>query len=576
MAFFVWGKWRYDLIALVALLFLAVVGIIPTGDVFSGFSHPAVIIVVAVLVLSRGLLNSGLIDNFGRKLSVLDGRPFLQLLALTLSATALSAFIYNVGALALLMPVAIRMAQKSQISPALFLLPMAFGTHLGGFLTLISAIPNIIVATFRADVGLEPFAMFDFALVGGFLAIAGFVYLVFVGWKMFPKDKKTEINSEPFNIEDYMTELRITDSSKILNKTLKEVDKLSKGRVTVVALVRREHKIMAPSRQEMLRPRDVLLVRADQETLNELIGTAGLELIGSQDLEKGTLGGDEVKVIEAVVPPDSLSRGKSARDLNLRWQYSVNLLALARQERLLRDRLDETEFRSGDVLLLQGEEEKLDYMLTRLKLLPLAEREVSLGKPHRVILAICIFAFAIVIGSLGILPLEIAFAIAAVLTILTGFLSFREAYQNIDWSVVVLLAAMVPIGRALEFSGGAETIANALVFLTTFVSPVFILVLVMVISIILSDLINTVGATVLMAPVAVLIAHSLGLSIDPFLMAVAIGGSCAFMTPVGHQSNTLVMGPGGYKFEDYWRMGLPLNILIVIISIPLLLVFWPL
>ncbi len=564
------------MVALVALLFLAVVGIIPTGEVFSGFSHPAVVIVVAVLVLSRGLLNSGLVDNFGRKLSMFDGRPFLQLVALTLSATVLSAFVYNIGALALLMPVAIRMAQKSRISPALFLLPMAFGTHLGGFLTLISAIPNIIVATFRADAGLEPFAMFDFAYVGGFLAIIGVVYLSLVGWKMFPKDKKTEVNLEPFSIEDYMTEFRVTDNSKVLNRPLKEVDKLSKGRVAVVALVRQEHKIMAPSRQERLHSRDVLLVRADQETLKELVDMAGLELIGSQALEKGALGSDEVKVIEAVVPPDSLSRGKTAHDLNLRWQYGVNLLALARQEKPLRDRLDETEFRSGDVLLLQGEEEKLDHMLARLKLLPLAEREVSLGKPHRVILAVCIFAFAIVVGSLGILPLEIAFAIAAILTILTGFLSFKEAYQNIDWSVVVLLAALVPIGQALEFSGGAETIANALVFLTTFVSPVFILVLVMVTSIILSDLINTIGATVLMAPVAILIAHSLGLSIDPFLMAVAIGGSCAFMTPIGHQSNTLVMGPGGYKFGDYWKMGLPLSILIIVISIPLLLIFWPL
>jgi di/tricarboxylate transporter len=576
MSFFVWGKIRYEVVALIALITLALFNVIPFDQVFVGFSHPAVIIVVAVLVLSKGLMNSGMVDSIGRRLSSLNGKPFFQVVALTLIATILSAFIYNVGALALLMPIAIRMARKSNVSPALFLMPVAFGTHLGGFLLVISAIPNVIIATFRTQAGLEPFAMFDFAKVGVWLAILGVLYISLIGWRLMPRNKARAAGTELFNIEGYMTELRVRNDSRIVGAPIKNMESMMKGSLTVVALIRNEHKIMAPSRLEILREHDVLLIRAEQEVLNDLIDTTGLELIGSQDLKSGTLGTDDVKVVEAVVYPDSLVRGQNAFNLNLRWKYGVNLIAVARHNKPLTQRLDDIIFRSTDVLLLQGEDEKLQATLSELKLLPLAERDMSLGKPQRVILALTIFAFAVLVASFGLLPIEIVFSIAAIIMVLFGFVSAREAYQSIDWSVIVLLGAMIPLGIALETSGGAVTIAGSLFFLSEYFSPVFLLILILVVSMLLSDLVNTAGAAILMAPIAILIAQSIGVSVDPFLMAVAIGGSTAFMTPIGHQSNTLVMRPGGYKFGDYWRMGLPLNILILVVSIPLILMFWPL
>jgi di/tricarboxylate transporter len=576
MSFFVWGKIRYEVVALIALITLALFNVVPFDQVFVGFSHPAVIIVVAVLVLSKGLMNSGMVDGIGRRLSSLNGKPFLQVVALTLLATVLSAFIYNVGALALLMPIAIRMARKSNVSPALFLMPVAFGTHLGGFLLVISAIPNVIIATFRTQAGLEPFAMFDFAKVGIWLAILGVMYISLIGWRLMPRSKARVTGTELFNIEGYMTELRVRNDSRVVGLPIKKMESLMKGTLTVVALIRNEHKIMAPSRLEILREHDVLLIRAEQEVLNDLIEATGLELIGSQDLRRGTLGTDDVKVVEAVVYPDSLVRGQNAFGLNLRWKYGVNLIAVARHNKPLTERLDNIVFRSTDVLLLQGEDEKLQSALSELKLLPLAEREVSLGKPQRVILALAIFASAVLVASFGLLPIEIVFSIAAIIMVLFGFVSAREAYHSIDWSVVFLLGAMIPIGIALETSGGAVSIAGSLFFLSEFFSPVFLLVLVLVVSMLLCELVNTAGATILMAPIAILIAQSMGVSVDPFLMAVAIGGSTAFMTPIGHQANTLVMRPGGYKFGDYWRMGLPLNILILLVSIPLILFFWPL
>ena len=570
------GRWRYDVVALVALVVVALAGIVPAGEVFAGFGHPAVVTVAAVLVVSRGLQNSGVVDLIAARLGRVGSRPVLQILALVGVVTVASAFMNNVGALALLLPVAIRMARKSGTPPSVLLMPLAFGSLLGGLTTLIGTPPNIIIATFRAQHGDGPFGMFDFTPVGGAVALAGVLFVALVGWRLIPQRKGQASREELFDVEDYMSELRVPDEAKVIGQTVREVEAPTEGDVVVVGLIRGERRLPAPSGFETLRAGDVLVVKTDPEALKTLVEASGLELVGSKGLDADALGSDEVSVVEAVVARDAAIDGKTPRGLNLRWRYGLNLLGLSRQGERVQQRLKSIRIRAGDILLLQGRTDAIPDALTTLGLLPLAERGLRLGPPRRILLAVGLFGAALAAAATGLLPVQIAFVAAALLMVLTGLLSLREVYDSIDGPIIVLLGAMIPVGRALETTGGAQTIASGLLAMGTSLPPVATLALVLVGTMFLSDVINNAAAAVLMAPIAISVAAGLGASADPFLMAVAIGASCAFLTPIGHQSNTLVMGPGGYRFSDYWRMGLPLEILIAAVALPLLLRVWPL
>jgi di/tricarboxylate transporter len=577
LVLFVWGRWRYDLVALGALLALALVRIVPAQEAFLGFGHPAVITVAAVLVASRGLQNAGVVDLLSGWGMRAGGNTTVQVAVLTVLVAVCSAFMNNVGALALLMPVAIRMGRKSGTSPSLLLMPLAFGSLLGGLTTLIGTPPNIIVATYRARVAEEGFGMFEFAPVGAGVALAGIIFLALIGWRLIPKRKAPASREELFEIEAYTTEVRVPAKSKMLGHSLGELEDLvEKEDLTIVALVRGEKRTPAPSDFELLRSGDVLIVEGDPESLKELVQEAGLELVGSKHVGEKELGSDEITLVEAIVPPDAALVGRTIRQINLRRRYGVNLLAVARQGERLKARLGRNRLRPGDVLLLQGPSEAVQESLAEFGLLPLAERGLRLGHPRRLALAVGLFGAAIALITVRALTPEIAFTLAAVAMVLTGLLSLRECYQAIDWPVIVLLAAMIPVGLALETTGGAELVAAQLLRFSDVLPPWATLTVLLVGTMFLSDVINNAAAAVLMCPIALSIAAGVGASPDPFLMAVAVGASCAFLTPIGHQSNTLVLGPGGYRFGDYWRVGLPLEVIITLVSIPLLLRFWPL
>ncbi len=575
LVLFILGKWRYDIVALLALLAVACTGVVPGDQVFAGFGHPAVVTVAAVLVASRGLLNSGLVDSIASWMSRLGDRPILQVTALTGLVTACSGFMNNVGALALLMPVAIRMARSSNHPPSLLLMPLAFGSLLGGMTTLIGTPPNIIISTFRAQTTTEPFRMFDFAFVGLGVALGGLLFISLIGWRLIPRRKSPVSREELFQIEDYISEVRVPEDSNIVGRPLRELEAATEAEVTIVGLVRGEWRIAAPPRFEILQAGDILTVEADSEALKSLVDAAHLELVGSKELHEEVLGSDEVSVVEAVVRPDSPLEGNTAWTFNLRWRYGVNLLGVARQGARLRERLRSIQFKAGDVLLLQGQTEALQEALPVLGCLPLAERGLRLGHPRRVLLAVGIFGAAVAAAATGMLPVQVVFVGAAVVMVLIGLLSLREAYESIDWPIIVLLGAMIPVGQALESTGGAALIASGVLNFSGQMTPALMVAIVLVGTMFLSDLVNNAAAAILMAPIAISIATSFGASSDPFLMAVAVGASCAFLTPIGHQSNALVMGPGGYRFGDYWRMGLPLEVVIATISIPLILHFWP-
>ena len=576
LVLFAWGRWRYDIVALMALLFLTITGVVPGAEAFLGFGHPAVITVAAVLVVSRALLNSGMVDTIVRLLARVGENPIVQLGALVVAVSVCSSFMNNIGALALFMPVAIRMARKNQRSPSLFLMPLAFGSLLGGLITQVGTPPNIIISLFRAEVnGGEPFRMFDFAPVGGGVALVGVLFIVFIGWRLMPMRKGQLSPEELFEIKDYITEIRVPEDCKFVGKRLRELENATDADVLVVGYVRDGQKLPAPSPNRVLRAGDSVIVKANADVIQELLDVTGLELDGSEKIGAEDLSSDEICVMEVTLTPTSVVQGRTARSLNLRSRYGVNLLGVAREGGRLRARPDSISLRAGDVLLLQGNTETLQEVMPNLGLLPLAERGLRLGQPRRVVLAMGIFAVAIALAAFGYLSVQVAFTTAAVVMVLSGFLSLKEIYESVDWPIIILLGTMIPVSQALETTGGAHLIAGSIINIAGNLAPWAVLPIVLVVTMLLSNIVNNAAAAVLMAPIAVSIAAGMGASVDPFLMSVAIGASCAFLTPIGHQSNTLVMGPGGYKFGDYWRMGLPLEVIIVLIGIPMILLVWP-
>lgn len=577
LVMFVWGRWRYDLVAVLALLVLLATGTLPLEQAFDGFSHPAVITVAAVLVLSRALRNAGLVDVVVRVLTPLKGKVALQLVAQTVLVAVLSAFMNNVGALALMLPVALRQAYRDGYAPAIALMPLAFGSILGGLTTLIGTPPNIIVSTFRARELGEAYGMFAFTPVGAAVAVTGVAFVTLLGWRLLPKDRRGG-GERTFDVEDYVTELRVVSDSKLIGKALIEVEALvgDDEEVTIIGIVRDEGRRLAPRSHERLQADDVLVVEAEADGIEALLAASDLTLEEDKAIERSDLGDDEITVQEVIVAPGSSLANRSPRSVGLRARHHTNLLAVARHGKRIQKRLADVAFQTGDVLLLQGPSERVGELTREHGLLPLAERDISVAKPQRLLLTGSLMAAAIAVVMTGVAPAHVAFLGAAAVLVLTGVLSRDEPYAAIDWPVIVLLAALIPVGTALELTGGTALVADGVMALTGGLGPVWVLVTLMVATMFLSDVVNNNATAVLMAPLAIDLAGRLDVAIDPLLMAVAIGASCAFLTPIGHQSNTLVLKPGGYRFGDYWRLGLPLEALIVLVSVPMILLVWPL
>ncbi len=576
LVFFIYERWRYDLVALVALLSLTIFGIVPVEAAFAGFGHPAVVTVAAVLVVNRALLNSGLVDLLARQLGRVGSGLSTQIGTLSGFCAFCSAFTNNVAAVALLMPVTVQLARKAKRSPSLFLMPLAYSSLLGGMLTLVGTPPNIIIATYRAEVAGRPFGFFDFTPVGAGVALAGITYMALIGWRLLPVRKGQRSRAEMFQITDYLTEVQLTKDCTLVDRSFGELGSVLGEGIVVAGLVRDQRRIFLPSTWTRLRQGDILILQADSETLNAFVAESSCALAGSKELDEQALHSEDVALVEAVVRPGSLMAEQTVRRLDLRRRYGVNLLAVARQGERMLGRLASIRFRPGDVLLLQGAQETVQEMLRTLGALPLAERHLRIGYPKRIALAVGIFGSAIGAVSFGLINIEVAVVAAAVALVLAGLVPMREVYETIEWPVIVLLGAMIPVATALEQTGGSDRIANLLLQAAGDSSAVIALGVVLLGAMILTPLINNAAAAVLMAPIAISVANGLGASPDAFLMAAAVGVSCDFLTPIGHQSNTLVMGPGGYRFADYWKMGLAIELIVIVVSIPLLLFFWPL
>ena len=572
---FVWARWRYDVVALLALLAVTLTGLVSPTEAFAGFAHPAVLTVAAVLVISRALQNAGIVDVVVKAIAPLRGRETLQIAAQTTAVTVLSSFMNNVGALALMLPVALRNAHRDGYPPAKSLMALAFGSVLGGVTTLIGTPPNLLVSMYREEQTGAAFGMFDFTPVGVVVAAVGVLYLVLVGWRLLPLEGRSTGKKEPFKIEDYVTEARVPEDSKAANSTVYELEQLTQDETTIVGIVRDKSRVLAPAGYQRVKAGDILVLRGEAEALKSAVETMGLEVADNQQAAKD-LQSDEVGIVEAVVSPGSRLIGRTPISMRLRTMYGLNLLAFSRQGRSVAERLGDTRFQTGDIVMVQGPTESMSETLGTLQLLPLAERDHGIGRPRRLILSTGIFALAIALTIAGVLPVHVAFVAAAVGMVVTNILKPDEAYSAIDWSVIVLLGAMFPVTDALESTGGTELIGNSILYFAEDLGPVWVLLIVLAATMWISDIANNNATVLLMAPIAMVVSQSLGVSADPFLMAVVIGASCAFLTPIGHQSNALVMEPGGYKFSDYVRVGLPLEVLIVAVAVPMILLVWPL
>ena len=580
LVLFLWNRWRYDVVALLALVASGLTGLVPLADLFAGLGHPAVVTVAAVLVVSRGLLNAGVVETLARQLTRVGDQLWIQVAALTGIVALSSGVINNVGALALFMPVAIWMSRKSGRSPSFLLMPLAFGSLLGGTLTMIGTPSNIIIATYRQQSGAAPFGMFSFLPAGAAVTLLGLLFISLVGWRLTPRRREQDSSEDLFEISDYLAELRVPEECKFVGRTLHDLITSVKddADVLVVGLVRRGQRQQLPSTFEVLREEDILLVESDSGSLKTLMDVTGLALAthADRDDEKKKDRATELNLAEAIVTPESSLVGRTTTALGLRERYGVNVCAVARHGHRLRQRLGKTRFVAGDILLVQTREESMQSALNELGCLPLASRGLRIGRPRKVLLAGSILAVALALIALEIVPAAPALVGAALVMVLTGLIAPGEVYNSIDMPVVILLAAMLPIGQALETTGASELIASGLLEVARSAPPAALLALLMTAVMLLSNVVNNAAAAVVAAPIAVNLAHDMAVSADPFLMAVAIGSSCAFLTPIGHQSNALVMVPGGYKFGDYWRMGLPMSVLVLAVGAPMILWVWPL
>jgi len=577
-AMLLWGRWRYDLIAFVALLIGLITGVVPKELAFSGFGHPATIIIALVLVVSRGLVNSGAIELITRRLASASRSLSTHITLMSGVGAILSAFMNNVAALALLMPVDLQAAAKAKRGPGVTLMPLAFATILGGLVTLIGTPPNIIISQFRETALGEPYSMFDFAPVGIACAAVGIAFVALFGWRLIPRAaQENNAAASLFELEDYIAELTVSEKSPAVDQLVAELDSVAdESDVSILGLVRGKHRLPGLARSERIRVGDELVIEAGPEAIDRIKGILKLEFAGEERHEKEAAAAGGMVLVEVVVQRDSRIEGRSALALQLLRRQGVTLLGVSRQRRRFRERVRRLTLHAGDVLLLLGRAEQINDAVNWLGCLPLAERGFNVTQYKKTWLAIGLFAAGITLASFNLLYLPVALACVAALYVLTDILPIREVYDHVEWPVIVLLGSMIPLGSALEKTGGTGLIASGIVDLTWGLPAAVVLTVLMIVTMTLSDVLNNTATAVVAAPIALDISTRLSVNPDPFLMAVAVAASCAFLTPIGHKNNTLIMGPGGYSFGDYWRMGLPLEIIVVAVAVPMILIVWPL
>lgn len=577
LACFVVDRWRYDLVAVSALLVAVVVGIVPAGEAFSGFSDPVVVVIASVLVVGRAIARSGLLDTAVQRLLRGIENPSWQIGILTATVALMSAFVKNVGTLGIFIPIAIQVARRSRQSPSIYLMPLAFGSLIGGTITQIGTSPNLIISSIRQDLGGARFGMFEYAWVGLPLTLLAVAFLTF-GWKLLPKDRRGRPSEEDaFDPGDYTIELTVPEGSPFAAKSVGELEDAVEGHLVVTSISRGGTRNRIPNRYWPLHVGDVVTVRADPKFVKRAVEGAGLKLVHAAALQKTPAdGADDLATTEAIVTSNSVTVGHTVRSLRLREAHNVNFLGVSRAGRWVETELRSLTFQIGDVLVLQGYEKSLTTAVADLGLLPLADRRLTLAHPGRGAVSLGVLAAAMLMIALDVVSIAVGFVAAAVVVVWLGQITLKDAYAAVDGPIIILLAALIPIAKSLEATGVTQIAGASLANVATVLPGYAAVGLMLAAAMIATPFLNNAAAALMLGPLAGYVAVSLGYNADPFLMAVALGCACDFLTPIGHQNNLLVMGPGGYRFSDYWRLGLPLSLLVLTVGTALIVYVWPL
>ncbi|MBV8848606.1 MAG: SLC13 family permease [Methylobacteriaceae bacterium] len=579
LSLFMWDRLRHDLVACLALLATIATGTVAPEKTFSGFSNPVIILIATTLVLGRAIGNSGILNGVLRAFLKRVQSPSLQIGALCFSVGLLSAFMKNVGALGIFIPLSLEASRRIKQPPSIYLMPLAFASLIGGTATLIGTGPNLLISTVRSDVSGRPFQFFDFTPVGLPLALLALVFLS-VGWRLLPRRQNgSKTAGQVFNLDRYTTELVVPDESPSVGMTVAELEALGEGELSVSSLVRvseDDERHFVPSYRTRLASGDILTVHADPATVKTVTDSTGLELAASKELKAPERASDDLEIVEAVVMPGSQVAGRTAQRLQLRRRFEVSLLAVSRAGRPVHTRLMEHVLQPGDIVALQGWGNTIYDTLSDLGCLPLADRSIALARRRWRFIPLLLLLAAMAIVILRLRSVEQTFFGAAVLCIVLRQISLKEAYESIEWPIIVMLGALIPVGEALNDTGAASLIANLLGHVATQVPGIMSIALVLVTAMLAAPLLHHAAAVLVLGPIAAAVAAKLGYKPEPFLLAVAFGAACDFLTPIGHQNNMLVMGPGGYRFGDYWKLGLPLSLLVVLVGPPLIVFFWPL
>ncbi len=576
LGLFMSDRVRYDMVGGIALIAAVATGIVPSDRAFDGFANPVIVIIAAVLVLGRAIAISGVIDLAIRRLLRTFEGTSAQVGILSACVAVLSAGMKNVGTLGIFMPIAIQTAVRSNRPPSLYLMPLAFSSLVGGTITLIGTSPNLLISTVREDLEGRPFGLFDFASVGLPLTVLTVLFLS-AGWRLIPQGRTGQASAErQFEIETYTSEVTIPPSSRSIGRTVEELEAMGDGAIEVTSIIREGNRRYIPSGHWQLYAGDVLVIQADPVALKTVIDEGELVLHGAGAIAATRSKDDTIENVEAVITVDSPMIGQTLTSMHLRRRFEISMLAISRGGRRILSRLPRTRFEAGDVIVFQGRRAALADTLAELRCLPLADRSLTLGHKRLRFLPVAILGLAMVAIVAHLAAPAVAFFAAAVAVVLLGLAPPKDAYSAVDWPVIVMLGCLIPVGESLKTTGASDLIGRALTALAGHLPGEQTIGLVLVVSMLVTLFLHHAAAVLVMGPIAAALAAGLGYLPDAFLMAVAFGASCDFLSPIGHQNNALVMTAGGYRFGDYWRLGLPLTVMVAVCGTWLIGIFWPL